>query len=90
MPRGFELRELPLTVVEDMFRSVSFLDKLRCEQTCRDWRDFVHTEMAPKTVTIRLLQGMTHPDHLKPWVAGQMIDSLLFMVPIELTFAAHN
>ena len=67
MPRGFNLRELPLTVVEDMFRSVSFLDRLICEQTCKDWRNFILTEMPFKTVTTMLLQGMD-PDYLKPWV----------------------
>jgi len=90
MPRGFELRELPLPVVEDIFRSVSFLDKLRCEQTCRDWRDFIHTELAPKTVTMRLVHGMTHADQLKPWVANQKTDSPGFMVPVELTSATHS
>ena len=89
MPRGFDLRELPLTVVEDIFRSVSFLDRLTCEQTCRDWRDFIHTETAPKTVAIMLLQG-THPDYLKPWVAAETADTLLFIVPVELTAAAHS
>ncbi len=86
MPRAFELRELPLKVVENMFRSVSFLDKLRCEQTCKDWRDFMRTELAPKTVTISLLQGT----HLKPWVAAPASDNLSFMVPVESTSAAHS
>lgn len=65
-----------------MFRSLSFLDRLRCEQTCKDWRDFILTEMAYKTVTIMLLQGMD-PDYLKPWVADQTADTLFFVVPVE-------
>ena len=89
MPRGFDLCELPLTLVEHMFRSVSFLDTLRCEQTCRDWRDFVLTELASKTVTIMLLH-VNHPDYPRPWVAAQTADTLFFKVPVEPTSAARS
>ncbi len=90
MPRAFELRELPLAVVDHIFRSVSFLDRIRCEQTCRDWRDFIHNEMAPKTVEMRLLHVRSYHDHLRPWVADQTADSFLFMVPVGPSFAAYS
>ena len=70
MPCGFEL---PHRVLEDVLRLVGFQDKHRCEQVCRDWRDLVRTELAPKMITVRLVQTTSAPEHIRvrlvPWRA---------------------
>ena len=54
MHLGFELPHRPL---EDILRLVEFRDILRCEQVCKDWRDLIRNQLAPKSITI----GLVHP-----------------------------
>ena len=98
MSRRFELRESPHTVLEDIFRSIGFHDRLRCEQACKDWRDLIHTEMAFRKVTVRLVhgrnpsvllyRGMAPDQNPRPWLADQTWsgiqtpDDLLLVVPV--------
>lgn len=97
MPRGFEL---PHMLLEDIFRLVSFQDKLRCEQVCREWKDLIRTELAPKSITIGLVHTTLAPENITieliHWRAlNQTADYPEFTVPVgqnapDLPSPAHN
>lgn len=98
MSRRFESRELPYTVLEDIFRSIGFHDRLRCEQACEDWRDLIHTEMAFRKVTVRLVhrrnpsvllyRGMAPDQNPRPWLADQTWSGI--QTPDDLRRARHK
>ncbi len=78
-------------------RSVSFQDKVRCEQVCRDWRDLIRTELAPESITVildhttlalgiirvRLVQWEAHHHNQRPRSADQIADGLEFTVSVR-------
>lgn len=91
MPRGFEL---PHRLLEDVLRSVSFQDKVRCEQVCRDWRDLIRTELAPESITVRLVRTTLGPENIRvrlvqwealqrPRSADQIADGHEFTVSVR-------